>query len=153
MSLPAFLSDSRYDAALELCPLHKEGLVARGAALTNLGRAREALRDFDAALQIDPENANALKYREIARKRGREELAVVAEDAKRRRANTRYQRVHHTAAESEKTPAVLQPESYVKHGKTPGYSAVTVVLKFQAAESAMETCQESGPRPSRRFKI
>lgn len=78
-----------YDAALELCPLHKEGLVARGAALTNLGRAREALRDFDAALQIDPENANALKYREIARKRGREELAVVAEDAKRRRANTR----------------------------------------------------------------
>eukprot|EP00439_Symbiodinium_sp_Y106_P079459 s1030_g18.t1 len=78
-----------YDAALELCPAHKEGLVARGAALTNLGRAREALRDFDAALQIDPENANALKYREIARKRGREELAVVAEDAKRRRANTR----------------------------------------------------------------
>ncbi|CAE7036870.1 unnamed protein product [Symbiodinium natans] len=66
----------------------KEGLVARGAALTNLGRAREALRDFDAALHIDPEDANALKYREIARKRGREEL-VAAEDAKRRRANTR----------------------------------------------------------------
>ncbi|CAJ1348290.1 unnamed protein product, partial [Effrenium voratum] len=39
----------RYEAALELCPQHKEGLVGRGAALANLGRAREALRDFDAA--------------------------------------------------------------------------------------------------------
>ena len=32
---------ARYDAALELCPQHKEGLVGRGAALTNLGKARE----------------------------------------------------------------------------------------------------------------
>ncbi|CAK9090320.1 Hypothetical protein SCF082_LOCUS42604, partial [Durusdinium trenchii] len=43
----------RYDAALELCPQHKEssalrttwseeGLVGRGAALANLGKAREA---------------------------------------------------------------------------------------------------------------
>eukprot|EP00913_Durusdinium_trenchii_P028237 g26472.t1 len=73
----------RYDAALELCPQHKEssalrttwseeGLVGRGAALANLGKAREALKDFDAALRIDPEDANALKYRDIARKRARE---------------------------------------------------------------------------------
>ena len=35
---------ARYDAALELCPQHKEGLVGRGAALTNLGKAREVRR-------------------------------------------------------------------------------------------------------------
>lgn len=39
---------ARYDAALELCPQHKEGLVGRGAALTNLGKARE-VRDGSVA--------------------------------------------------------------------------------------------------------
>uniref|UniRef100_A0A7S1RWW3 Uncharacterized protein n=1 Tax=Alexandrium catenella TaxID=2925 RepID=A0A7S1RWW3_ALECA len=63
----------RYDAALELCPRHKEGLVARGAALVNVGRLSDALRDFDAALVLDPGDANATKYRDIARKRLREE--------------------------------------------------------------------------------
>merc|ERR1712139_583380 len=63
----------RYDAALELCPRHKEGLVARGAALTNVGRLKEAMRDFDAALALDPADPNALKYRNIARKRARED--------------------------------------------------------------------------------
>jgi len=63
----------RYDAALELCPRHKEGLVARGAALTNVGQVNEALRDFDIALALDPADANAIKYRDIARKRVRED--------------------------------------------------------------------------------
>merc|ERR1712151_854010 len=63
----------RYGAALELCPRHKEGLVARGAAFTNVGRLKEAMRDFDAALVLDPADPNALKYREIARKRARED--------------------------------------------------------------------------------
>merc|ERR1719183_34489 len=62
----------RYDAALDLCPKHTAGLVARGAALTNVGRIKEALRDFDAALALDPADANAIKYRDIARKRSRE---------------------------------------------------------------------------------
>jgi len=74
----------RYDAALELCPQHKEGLVGRGAALTNLGRIREALRDFDAALRIDPEDPNAIKYRDIARKRMKEDTGAASADAKRR---------------------------------------------------------------------
>jgi len=59
----------RYNVALELCPQHKEGLVGRGAALVNLGRAREGLNDFEGALQLDSEDTNALKYREIARRR------------------------------------------------------------------------------------
>ena len=57
---PKTRSLPRYDAALELCPQHKEGLrmsqhlsfgskaeeglVGRGAALTNLGKPREACR-------------------------------------------------------------------------------------------------------------
>eukprot|EP00442_Polarella_glacialis_P045827 CAMPEP_0115081858 /NCGR_PEP_ID=MMETSP0227-20121206/19536_1 /TAXON_ID=89957 /ORGANISM="Polarella glacialis, Strain CCMP 1383" /LENGTH=624 /DNA_ID=CAMNT_0002469797 /DNA_START=77 /DNA_END=1947 /DNA_ORIENTATION=+ len=77
----------RYDAALELCPHHKEGLVGRGAALTNLGRAKEALRNFDLALRLDPEDANALKYREIARKRLLQDGngSSVPDDSKRRK--------------------------------------------------------------------
>merc|ERR1719277_1642843 len=51
----------RYDAALELCPRHKEGLVGRGAALVNVGRLHDALRDFDLALKLDPADANAKK--------------------------------------------------------------------------------------------
>eukprot|EP00927_Polykrikos_kofoidii_P061472 TRINITY_DN56303_c0_g1_i1.p1 TRINITY_DN56303_c0_g1~~TRINITY_DN56303_c0_g1_i1.p1 ORF type:complete len:600 (+),score=83.85 TRINITY_DN56303_c0_g1_i1:224-2023(+) len=79
----------RYDAALDLYPRHKEGLVARGAALTNVGRLKEALRDFDMALKLDPGDANAAKYREIARKRAREESGSCSErlgkERKRRR--------------------------------------------------------------------
>merc|ERR1712129_624363 len=63
----------RYDAALELCPKHKEAAVARGAALVNRGRLADALRDFDLALSLDPQDANATKYRSIARDRMREE--------------------------------------------------------------------------------
>eukprot|EP00928_Gymnodinium_smaydae_P043897 TRINITY_DN29336_c0_g1_i1.p1 TRINITY_DN29336_c0_g1~~TRINITY_DN29336_c0_g1_i1.p1 ORF type:complete len:490 (+),score=85.25 TRINITY_DN29336_c0_g1_i1:39-1508(+) len=66
----------RYDAALDLCPQHKEGLVARGAALTNVGRLKEALQDFEDALKLDPADANALRYREICRKRAREETGA-----------------------------------------------------------------------------
>jgi len=80
----------RYAAALELCPRHKEGLVGRGAALVNVGRPREALKDFDAALRLDPDDANATKYREIARRRLRDEGVGTAgsegdERSKRRR--------------------------------------------------------------------
>jgi len=63
----------RYDAALELCPRHKEALVGRGAALVNIGRLAEAVRDFDAALKLDPADSNATRYREIARRRVRDE--------------------------------------------------------------------------------
>lgn len=79
----------RYDAALELCPRHKEGLVGRGAALVNVGRLHDALRDFDLALELDPNDSNAMKYREIARRRARDEGisggSRQGDDRKRRR--------------------------------------------------------------------
>mmetsp|Transcript_69796 Transcript_69796/g.133155 ORF Transcript_69796/g.133155 Transcript_69796/m.133155 type:complete len:146 (+) Transcript_69796:3-440(+) len=82
----------RYDAALELCPRHKEGLVGRGAALVNVGRLNDALRDFDLALKLDPNDANAMKYREIARRKIRDEGIVGSsnqgDDRKRRRGAT-----------------------------------------------------------------
>jgi len=55
-----------YAAALELFPAHREGLVGKGAALANLGKFKESLRAFEAALKLDPEDANARRYRDIA---------------------------------------------------------------------------------------
>eukprot|EP00747_Dinoflagellata_sp_TGD_P210464 gnl/TRDRNA2_/TRDRNA2_83734_c0_seq1.p1 gnl/TRDRNA2_/TRDRNA2_83734_c0~~gnl/TRDRNA2_/TRDRNA2_83734_c0_seq1.p1 ORF type:complete len:475 (+),score=69.99 gnl/TRDRNA2_/TRDRNA2_83734_c0_seq1:61-1485(+) len=78
----------RYDAALELCPRHKEALVARGAALANVGRHAQALQDLDLALKIDPADRNAQKYKEITRRRAMEEAGVGAADAKRIRRTT-----------------------------------------------------------------
>merc|ERR1711904_486727 len=66
----------RYDAALELCPKHKDAAVARGAALVNVGRLEDALRDFDLALRLDPQDTNAMKYRDIARGRMREDTII-----------------------------------------------------------------------------
>lgn len=78
----------RYEAALALWPRHKEGLVGRGAALVNVGRPKEALRDFDAALALHPGDTNATKYREIARRRLRDNSVsdhTVGREQKRRR--------------------------------------------------------------------
>jgi len=58
-----------YNTALDLWPDHKDGLIARGAALANQNKLREALVDFDKALKLSPTNANALKYREMTQNR------------------------------------------------------------------------------------
>lgn len=64
-----------YNEALELDPGNGDALVARGASYANQGRFVEALRDFDAALERNPRDRNAAKYRKaIEEKRRREEV-------------------------------------------------------------------------------
>ena len=51
-----------YGQALELDAHHKDAYVARGAALANQHRFRDAAEDFERALEIDPSDENAKKY-------------------------------------------------------------------------------------------
>jgi tetratricopeptide (TPR) repeat protein len=54
-----------YDKALTLNPGNCDAYVARGAARANQRQFEGAVQDFEAALQIDPENANAAKYLQV----------------------------------------------------------------------------------------
>ncbi|KAF8821659.1 tetratricopeptide repeat-containing protein [Cardiosporidium cionae] len=54
-----------YNAALQLCEAHVDALIARGAARANQLKFKEALQDFDKALQIDPCQSNGILYRNI----------------------------------------------------------------------------------------
>jgi len=51
-----------YEQALELDAHHKDAYVARGAALANQHRFRDAAADFERALEIDSSDENAKKY-------------------------------------------------------------------------------------------
>lgn len=51
-----------YEQALELDARHKDAYVARGAAMANQHRFRDAAEDFERALEIDPSDENAQKY-------------------------------------------------------------------------------------------
>ncbi|XP_037946164.1 tetratricopeptide repeat protein 14 homolog [Teleopsis dalmanni] len=48
--------------ALIIDPRNEEGLVARGALYANKGSFLKAIEDFDSAMKIKPEHANARKY-------------------------------------------------------------------------------------------
>jgi tetratricopeptide (TPR) repeat protein len=54
-----------YKHAVELDPKHTDAFVARGALLANLYRYKEALADFEIALELCPEHANAREYRRV----------------------------------------------------------------------------------------
>eukprot|EP00882_Tetradesmus_deserticola_P021312 GHRQ01023077.1.p1 GENE.GHRQ01023077.1~~GHRQ01023077.1.p1 ORF type:complete len:224 (+),score=58.73 GHRQ01023077.1:158-829(+) len=54
-----------YDKALLLNLRNCDAYVARGAARANQRQFEGALQDFTAALQIDPDNANAAKYLQV----------------------------------------------------------------------------------------
>lgn len=60
---------SAYSKALEVDLECVEGLVARGAAYANQGHYAKAVRDFQAALSVDPSHKNAIKYLEITREK------------------------------------------------------------------------------------
>jgi Flp pilus assembly protein TadD len=51
-----------YSKALELNKDNTDALVARGAAHANQGEYAQAVKDFRAALTLDPANANASRY-------------------------------------------------------------------------------------------
>jgi tetratricopeptide (TPR) repeat protein len=54
-----------YDKALLLNPSNCDAYVARGAARANQRQFKGAVQDFEAALQIDPDNSNAAKYLKV----------------------------------------------------------------------------------------
>lgn len=48
--------------ALNIDPRNVEGLVARGALYANNGSFKKAVEDFETALKLNPNHANARKY-------------------------------------------------------------------------------------------
>ena len=64
---------------LEALPRHARSLAERGALRVRMGKPEEALRDLDAALEIDPRNATALLWRGAAKLRRSEPEAALAD--------------------------------------------------------------------------
>jgi len=60
---------SCYDQALELHAENVDALVARGAAYANQSRFRQAVQDFQQALEIDPDHPNAAGYLSATRQK------------------------------------------------------------------------------------
>ncbi len=56
-----------YAQALELDPAQRDAHVARGAALANCGMLERGVEACEEALRIDPDDANAARYRDAMR--------------------------------------------------------------------------------------
>lgn len=86
-----FLANAKYTAAVEAAndvltrhPQNADAYTYRGVAYTHLGQNKEAIKDFQRALQINPNHLGANKYLADAYlQNGKENLAVEQMEAMR----------------------------------------------------------------------